>query len=98
VSRVVAKVMAEFSVTKPHLDTYKLSYFTFYPKSLKRVKTVVNHLPINTPVEDICNGLTDLDFNVISVKKISASCRSPVEGEFPVPCNLAQGNEIKGNF
>jgi hypothetical protein len=67
---VVSKDMAEFLALKPHPATHKLSYFTFQPKSQKVVKAVVSHLPINTPPEDTSNGLADLAFHVIGVKKI----------------------------
>jgi hypothetical protein len=57
-----------------------LAYFTFYPKSQKPMKAVTRHLPLNTSAEDISDGLVSLDFDVISVKQMTATCRSPSEG------------------
>jgi hypothetical protein len=42
--------------------------FTFYPKADKPIKAVIRHLPINTPAEDIVEGLVDIGFDVISVR------------------------------
>jgi hypothetical protein len=97
-TRVIAKDRAEISATNLHLDTHKLSDFTFCPQSQKRVEVVVTYLPISTPAEDTCNGLADLGFNVINLKKISAFCQPPAKGKFLVSCNLAQDNEITRNF
>jgi hypothetical protein len=38
---------------------------------------VIRHLPINTPAEDIVEGLADLGFNVISTKQMSTARRYP---------------------
>jgi hypothetical protein len=40
---------------------------------------VIHHLPVNTPAEDIAEGLVDLGFDVFSVKQISTA-RRPSEG------------------
>jgi hypothetical protein len=34
------------------------------------IKAVIQHLPQDTPVEDIFNNLEDLGFNVINVKQL----------------------------
>jgi hypothetical protein len=44
------------------------------------MKTVISHLPHSTPAEDISDGLVSLGFDVISVKQMIASRRSPSEG------------------
>jgi hypothetical protein len=50
------------------LECRNLAYFTFYPKSLKPIKAVLRHLPIDTPAQDISDGLIDAGFDIISVK------------------------------
>jgi hypothetical protein len=44
------------------------------------VKAVIRDLSFDTPAEEILDGLMDLGFDVISVKQMSASRGSPVEG------------------
>jgi hypothetical protein len=51
------------------------------------MKTVI-HLPYNTPAEEIYEGMMDLVFDVISIKEMSASRRSLVEGK-SMTTNLA---------
>jgi hypothetical protein len=41
------------------------------------MKAVIRHLPQNTPVKDISDGLVSLGFEVISVKQIKITRRSP---------------------
>jgi hypothetical protein len=69
--------MVDYQSVKAHFETNNLSYYTFYPKSQKLIKAVICHLHQNTPAEDIRNGLVDLDFDVISVKQMSTTRRSP---------------------
>jgi hypothetical protein len=63
--------LADFAAVKSHLEANKLPYFTFYPKYLKPFKAVIRHLPMNTPAEDISEGLMELGFDIISVKQTS---------------------------
>jgi hypothetical protein len=79
-TRVITKTLGDFAAVKSSLETHKLHYFTFYPKSLKPIKAVIRHLPLNTPAQDISDGLMDLGFDIISVKQMSTTCRSPSEG------------------
>jgi hypothetical protein len=65
--------MADYSAIRTYFDTHKLNYFTFYAKSEKPIKTVIRHLPIDTPAEDISNGLVDLGFDIISVKQMTTT-------------------------
>jgi hypothetical protein len=44
------------------------------------MKAVIRHLPHNTPAEDIYDGLVSLGFDVISVKKMTVTRRSPSDG------------------
>jgi hypothetical protein len=76
---IVTKEMEDFSAIRKHLDN-NLSYFTFFPKSDKHIKAVTRHLPTNTPAQDISDGLMDLGFDIISVKQMLTTRRSPSEG------------------
>jgi hypothetical protein len=48
---------------------------------------VIRHLPNNTPAEDIDEGLVDLGFDVISIKRMSTAHRSP-DGSTPITLPL----------
>jgi hypothetical protein len=56
-TRIVTRGMVDFLGVKSHLENHNLAFFTFFPKSEKPIKAVIRHLPINTPAEDICDGL-----------------------------------------
>jgi hypothetical protein len=79
-TRVITKTLGDFAAVKSYLESHNLHYLTFYPKSLKPTKAVIRHLPLNTPAQDISDGLMDLDFDIISVKQMSIIRRSPSEG------------------
>jgi hypothetical protein len=68
-SRVVMKDMSDFSAIRSHFESNNLPYFTFYPEYEKPIKAVLWHLPSTTPAEDMSDGLVNLGFDVISVKK-----------------------------
>jgi hypothetical protein len=51
-----------------------------YPKSQKPIKAVIWHLPFTTLAEDISDVLAYLGFDVINVKQMPATYRSPAEG------------------
>jgi hypothetical protein len=78
-TRAITKSMADFSAVRSYIENNNLAYFTFYPKSIKAIKAVIRHLPLSTPAEDISDGLVRLGFDVISVKQITATRRSPSE-------------------
>jgi hypothetical protein len=78
-TRIVTKEMADFSAIQTFLGTSTLSY-TFLPKSEKPIKAVIRHLPKTTPAEDISDGLVSLSFDVISVKQMTTTRRTPSEG------------------
>jgi hypothetical protein len=46
---------------------------------MKPLKTVIRHLPSNTPAEEIYEALVDLGFDVTSVKQITTYRWSPSE-------------------
>jgi hypothetical protein len=75
-TRVVTREMADYSAIRPHFDGRNLSYYTFHPKSDDPNKAVIRHLPINTPAEDICSGLTELGFSIMSARQLTANRRS----------------------
>jgi hypothetical protein len=76
-TKVITRSMADFQSVKSHSDTHNLSYYTFYHKYEKPMKTVIRHLPHNTPAEDISDGLVSLWFDVISVKQMTTTRRTP---------------------
>jgi hypothetical protein len=68
-TRIVTKEVADVSAIKTFLEKKELSFYTFFPKSKKPIKAVIRHLPMNTPAEDISDGLVGLGFDVISAGK-----------------------------
>jgi hypothetical protein len=74
-TRVITRDMVDYLAVKAHFDSTNMSYFTFFPKSLKPIKAVIRHLPYNTPAEDISDGLVEFGFDVISVKQMSSTRR-----------------------
>jgi hypothetical protein len=74
-TRVVTKDMVDYQAVKSFFETKSLSYHTFYHKAEKSIKTVIHHLPINTPSEDIADGIVELGFDVIGVRQRSNACR-----------------------
>jgi hypothetical protein len=71
--------LADFAAVKSHLETNNLPYLSVYPKYLKQFKAVIRHLPMNTPTEDISEGLMELGFEIISVKQMTSTRRSQSE-------------------
>jgi hypothetical protein len=76
-TRVVTKDMADFKAVKSHFTKNSLSYYYFFPKSQKPIKAVIRHLPPNTPAKDISEELENLGFDVVSVKQMTTTRRSP---------------------
>jgi hypothetical protein len=72
--------MTDFEAVKSYFSTRNLSYYFFFPKSQKAIKAILRHIPSNTPASDISEGLVTLGFDVISVKQMTTSHRSPSEG------------------
>jgi hypothetical protein len=79
-TRIVIREMADFSAIKTYLEKIKLSYFSFFLNPKKTIKAVIRHLPLNTPAEDISDGLVSLGFDVISVKQMTTTRQTPSEG------------------
>jgi hypothetical protein len=86
-TRVITKSMTDFEAVKYYFSTHNLSFYSFFPKSLKPVKAVLRHLPLNTPAEDISDGLINLGFDVVCVKQMTTR-RSPSEGTRDLPLFL----------
>jgi hypothetical protein len=85
--------------SSPNLETHNMHYFTYYPKSLKPNKAVIRHLPLDTPAQYISDGLMDVSFDVITVKKMPTTLRSPSEGTLsknvpPIPHYFAEKFKI----
>jgi hypothetical protein len=57
----------------------KLNFFTFYTKADKPVKAIIMHLPGNISAEDITVAIQEIDYDVISVKQMTAK-RPTTEG------------------
>jgi hypothetical protein len=57
-----------------------LSHYSFYLISEKHMKAVIGHPPHNTPAVEVSVGLVSLGFDVISVKQMTATRRSPSGG------------------
>jgi hypothetical protein len=66
--------MADFSAIKS-FQNENLS-FTFHPKSLKLIKVIIRYLPSATSAEKIYEALTELGFDVMSVKQMTSNRRS----------------------
>jgi hypothetical protein len=78
-TRIITRSMADFQIVRSHFDSHNLSYYSFFPKSEKPIKAVIRHLPHNTPAEDISDGRVSFGFDVVSVKQMTATRRSPPE-------------------
>jgi hypothetical protein len=90
---IVTKEMAGFLAIPSHFESNYLPYFTFCPKSQKPIQAVIRHLPFTTPAEDISDGLVDIGFDVIRVKKNvshpSITCGRDIQSKpSPLPRNL----------
>jgi hypothetical protein len=77
-TRVITKSLEDFQSKKSYFDTQHLSYYTF-PKSEKPINSVIRHLPLNTPAQNISDGLVNLGFDVVSVKQMTTTRRSSPE-------------------
>jgi hypothetical protein len=67
--------MADFQSDKSHFNANNVSYFLFYLKSEKLLKALIHHLPHYKTSEGISDG-----FDVVSVKQMTATRRSPTDG------------------
>jgi hypothetical protein len=76
-TRVITKGMADFEAVKFHFTNNSLSYYSSFPKCQKPIMAVIRHLPSNTPAKDISEGLENLGFDVVSVKQMTTTRRSP---------------------
>jgi hypothetical protein len=76
--------MTDFSTMPSNFKSNNHPYFTFYPKSQKPIKAVIQYLPVSVTAEDTSDGLVNLGFDVISIKQISTTHQSPAEGTVPV--------------
>jgi hypothetical protein len=68
--------LADFKSVKSLFISQRLSYYTFFSKSEKPIKAAIRHLPLNTPAEDISDGLVNLGFDVVSIKQMTTTRRS----------------------
>jgi hypothetical protein len=61
--------VADVQTVKSLFVSNNLCYYSFSPKTENPIKAVIHHLPHNTTVEDISNGLVSLDFDVTRVSR-----------------------------
>jgi hypothetical protein len=87
-TRLMTRAMTDCNAVHSDFDKNNLSYFTFVPKSDRPIKAVIRHLPLDTPAEDISDGLVSLGFDIVSVKQMSAARRSPAQGTTTVKLPL----------
>jgi hypothetical protein len=69
----ITKGMVDYSAMKSYLEKNDLHYFTFSPNSEKPIKSVIRHLPPDTPAEDFSNSVEDFGFNIINVRHMMAT-------------------------
>jgi hypothetical protein len=69
--------MKDISAVKSYLDFNNLAYITFYTKSQKPIKATIHHLPHTILAADISDGLVNMGFDIISVKQMTATHRTP---------------------
>jgi hypothetical protein len=69
--------MADFSTICSHFNSNDLPHFMFYLKSQKPIKFVIWHLPVSIPAVDISGEFVNLGLNVISIKQMPTTHRSP---------------------
>jgi hypothetical protein len=74
-TRAPTKVMTIFSAIK----SFSLSYGTSFPKSYKPIKAVIRRLPPKKHTEEIYEVLVEPGFDVMSVKQMANTRRSPSE-------------------
>jgi hypothetical protein len=72
--------MVDYNAMQKFFAEKSLQFFTFYTKVDKLVKTVIRHLPGNTSAEGITVALQERDYDVISVKQMTAKCPTPEGG------------------
>jgi hypothetical protein len=77
---ITTKRMAGYKTIQKLLSTKGLPVFTFYTNGDKPVKAVIRHLTNNSSSEDITVALQELDYEVISVKQMTAKRPSPEGG------------------
>jgi hypothetical protein len=78
-ARVITRGMADFQSVKSYFENHNLSYFSFFSKNENPIKAVICHFPHDTPAVDISEGLVSLGFDVVSVKQMTTTRRSPTE-------------------
>jgi hypothetical protein len=78
-TRVMIKEMTDFTAIKSFFLSKILCFYSFIPKSQKLVNAVISHLPSITPAEEIYEALVERGFDVISVKQMTITRRSPSE-------------------
>jgi hypothetical protein len=95
-TRFVTKEMAHFSTAKSFFTFAKTILFYLLSKNKNPVKASVRHLPSITPAEELYKALVELAFDIMSVKHMTTTHRSPSEKDPkksslpPLPYNSEQ--------
>jgi hypothetical protein len=68
----ITKSMVDYNAIQKFLTKKNLHFFTFYTKVDKLVKAVIRHLPGNISAVDITVALQEIDYNIVSLKQMTA--------------------------
>jgi hypothetical protein len=69
--------MADFQSVRSHFESNNLSFYSLYLKSEKLMKALIRHLPHYTLPEDMSDCLVNVGFDVLKVKEMTVTSRSP---------------------
>jgi hypothetical protein len=72
--------MGDYNAIQKFFTEKNLHFFTFYTKPDKPVKDIIKYVLGNTSGEDIAVALQEIDYDVISVKQMTAKCPTPEGG------------------
>jgi hypothetical protein len=96
-TRVVTKVITDFSDIERYFNSKNQKYLNFFPKSLKPIMAVLRHLPGNTPADEIYVGTGRIRFGY-NKREINVYhplvTRFGIDNRSPLPCNSSQVGEI----
>jgi hypothetical protein len=77
---ITTKSMMDYNAIQKFLTEKNLHFFTFYTKADKPVKAIIRHFPGNISAVDITVALQKIDYNIISVKQMTAKSPTPEGG------------------
>jgi hypothetical protein len=77
---LLTKEMADFEPSRSSLEKQTSPIFPTSRNQKTTIKAVIHHLPQNTPAKEISDTLVCLRFDVITVKQMTTTRRTPPEG------------------